>query len=165
MRTVSNSLLLLTLATAVLTSACDSTGETSTADYAAALTCAPGTFRIAGTIDGMSVDVTEPSAGGGFAQDGEGGNLGTQNNGGDATDPARTNLDLDWKPGLSVGDIGPANGTVRLAAPNLDGATLCLGAGSSVRAIEDGVQFHLAKLSSGAGCAVARVGSLDGCWR
>ena len=165
MRAASTSLLFLTLSTAILTTACDSTGETSTADYASALTCAPGTFRVAGTIDGMSVDVTESSLGGGFAQDGEGGNLGTQNNGGDAADPATTNLDLNWKPSLSVGDIGQANGTVRLAAPNLGGATLCLGAGSSVRSVEGGVQFHLAQLSSGTGCAVARVGSLDGCWR
>jgi len=140
---------------------CGSDGE----DSGDGRQCAEGVFLLYGEIDGMNVDVTSKSNGGGLSQDDEGGELGTQNNGFDV-DPAVPDLTLKWAKGLNNGESGAATGTLIMPTGGpLSGKTLCLGSGSRVSFDQDGVVgFKLEGLKSGADCSVPVTGSLRGCW-
>jgi hypothetical protein len=152
----------LLLLGSVALSSCDGSGDGGAVTDAELPLCQPNTFRITGTIDNMSIDITE-AGGGGFAQDDHGGEL-------DVGDPLAGNasvMKLTWTKGLLDGQTGAAAGTVTLASGAFAGQTLCAGAGSIVHMPEDHsratVQFRLEGVSSGATCTTQHTGTLQGC--
>jgi hypothetical protein len=148
-----------------LASGCDSTDETVTADTSA-LTCDAGTFRLVGSIDDMSIDVTQPANTGGFAQL-DGGDFGSINN---AIDPAGTLTDLHvtWTSGVDVGDTTAATATIKIPTSPFPAEIFCAGKDTTVHSLSDaaggGLQFRLSTLASGAGCAAPHRGMLHACW-
>jgi hypothetical protein len=144
----------------------DGTDETVTMDTAA-LTCQPGTLRVAGAIDGMSVDVTQAADTGGFSQD-DGGDFGSINNTEDAAGTL-TDLHVTWARGVDVGASTSATATLKIPTGPFPHDVFCAGKDTTVRSVPDaeggGLQFRLSTLSSGAGCATARQGTLHACWR
>jgi len=85
-----------------------------------------------------------------------------------AADPSRTKLDLQWPKTINDGETTDATGV--LTMPNrgvLASRSYCLGNGTKVHFSSDGetLQFKLAGVTSGAGCAAPVPGELQGCWR
>jgi hypothetical protein len=152
---------LFAAAVPMLTMSCDSNSFTE-ADFPL---CSPNTLRVTGTIDGMSIDVTLPSAGGGLTQDNTGGDFQYQGN--FTSDPSEADLRLSWDRLTSVGSIADATGTLRFVEGPFAGETFCAGDGTRIRMPGDDtiIQFELAGLRSGDGCMVARSGDLRGCMR
>jgi hypothetical protein len=125
--------------------------------------CGPNTFRLTGTIDNMSIDVTEPGAGG-FSQDDAGGEL-------DLGDPLGTGseMKLVWRKGLLDGQSGAATGSFVLASGAFSGQSFCAGTGTEVLIPKDqsraSIQFVVTGLASGDACSTVRTGTLQGCLR
>lgn len=151
------------LALALPLSACDAEPNVFTqADFPL---CGPQTMRLVGTIDDMSIDVTLPAAGGGLAQDNDGGEFQYQGN--FTSDPAEADLRLTWDRFTAVEDVVDARGTLRMVEGLFARETFCAGAGTKIRMPGDEtvIQFELSGLTSGDGCGVARAGSIRGCMR
>ena len=127
--------------------------------------CGPQTMRLVGTIDGRSIDVTLPAAGGGLTQDNDGGEFQYQGN--LTSNPAEADLRLTWDGSTSVADVADARGTLRMVEGLFARETFCAGAGTKIRMPGDEtvIQFELTGLASGDGCRVARAGSIRGCMR
>jgi hypothetical protein len=162
-------LLPLTLATLLplFAVACDGGSDENVTMDSAALTCDVGTFRLTGSIDDMSVDVTQPAAGGGFDQL-DGGDFGSTNNG-LHDDPTLTDLHATWPQGIVDGATTAATATVKIPRGPFPNDVFCAGNGSTVHVVPDaqggGLQFRLASLASGASCATPHRGTLRACWR
>ncbi len=90
----------------LLFSACGGASDPSDQTDQALIACPANTFRLVGSIDQMSVDITEAAAGG-FSQDDNGGAFDEGASG--LTDG--TQMELDWKKGLLDGQTGPATAT------------------------------------------------------
>jgi len=149
----------------LLAVACGGTDETVASD-GLAVTCDPSTFRLAGTIDGTSIDVREP-AGGGFDQldTGEFQSLDSTSD----PDPTTTDLRLAWAHSVDDGQTTTATGTLHMPSSAFPNDVFCAGKDTTLEVETDaeggGLQFHLQNLTSGAGCATPRAGALEGCWR
>jgi hypothetical protein len=147
--------------------ACDGTDQTVTADTAP-LTCATNSFRVAGEIDGTSIDVTQPANTGGFAQDSSGGDFGSINNGGD-DDASLVDLHALWSTPVLTGESTAATATVKVPTSPFQQEILCAGVGSTLRVVPDreggGLQLRLSSLASGTNCTTAHTGTLRACWR
>ncbi|MDB4980610.1 MAG: hypothetical protein JWM82_1362 [Myxococcales bacterium] len=149
-----------------LVSACEGTDQAVTVDTSA-LTCDAGTFRVVGSIDDMSVDVTQPSNTGGFAQT-DGGDFGSINN---TSDPAGTLTDLrvNWTNGIDVGGTTAATATATIPTGPFPDDVFCAGKGTTVHSLSaaqgGGLEFQLSSLTSGTSCAATRRGALHACWR
>ncbi|MFL5304678.1 MAG: hypothetical protein ACJ8F1_05665 [Polyangia bacterium] len=127
------------------------------------LACPADTFRVLGSIDQVSVDITEPAAGG-FSQDDNGGAFDQ----GESGLTAGTQMELDWKKGLLDGQTAPATGTIQFAAgAPFAGQSFSAGAGTEVHIAKDqsiaDLQFVLNGLTSADG--VVHTGTLQGCMR
>jgi hypothetical protein len=150
----------------LVVAACDGTDQAVTADTSP-LTCTPSTFRVAGEIDGTSIDVSQPADAGGFAQDASGGDFGSINNGLD--DGTLVDLHALWSSGVSVGDSTTTTATIKIPTSRFGQETFCAGAGSTLRSVPDseggGFQLRLVSLASGANCSVSHTGTLRACWR
>ncbi|HSS38064.1 MAG TPA: hypothetical protein VLT58_04785 [Polyangia bacterium] len=115
------------------------------------LACPPNTFRLVGSVDQMSVDISEPTAGG-FSQGDDGGAFDQ----GELDLSTGTRMELDWKKGLLDGETGAATGTFQLpsGAP-FAGQTFRAGAGTEVHMPVDtsiaDIQFVLDGLTSADG--------------
>ena len=151
------------LALPVLAMSCDSDPDPFTQEDFPL--CAPDTLRLVGSIDDMSIDVTLPGAGGGLAQDDNGGEFQYQGN--FTSDPAEADLRLTWERGVVTGKVTSATGTLRLVEGPLANQALCIGDGTTIRLPGDDtvIQFELAGLRSGEGCTVTHTGRLRGCMR
>ncbi len=132
------------------------------------LPCAKDEFRLAGQLDGQSIDIRESTlnSGGGMTQLGTG-ELSTQMVS-LAQDPSRTKLDLQWPKTIADGATTEATGA--LLMPNsgvLASQRYCLGSGTQVHMSPDGetVQFKLAGITGGDACSKPATGELQGCWR
>lgn len=132
------------------------------------IACAADEFRLAGQLDGQTIDIREGTvaSGGGMTQL-SGGQFSTQMVA-LAPDPSRTKLDLQWAKAMADGDTSDATGT--LLMPNsgvLAGQSYCLGNGTKVHMSSDGetLRFQLAGIASGSTCATPVAGQLQGCWR
>jgi len=135
------------------------------ADDDVAVTCAPGTFRIVGSIDDMSIDVTQQAAG---ALD--------QINGGEFRSlsvpeflpDTYADLDVMWPLLIPDGATSSATATLKMPTSPYPTDVFCAGAGTTVHIASDPngqITFHLASLTSGDGCATPRRGTLDACSR
>jgi len=156
---------LFALAVPVLAMSCDTDPEPFTqADFPL---CAPQSMRVVGSIDDMSIDVTLPGAGGGLAQDNAGGEFQYQGN--YTSDPAEADLRLTWTEFVAFDKATAAKGTLRLMDGPFAAQSLCVGEGSVIRLPRDEtlgiIQFELAGIRSGDGCAEAHAGQLRGCMR
>lgn len=156
-------LVLYVSALALLSTGCGSSDDTATTSTQP-LTCQAGQFRLQGTVDGQSVDITESSAGGGFDQV-DTGELQVGQNPDPSAAPA-TQLRLTWPHGLLDGQSSAASGTVTLQTGPLAGQTLCAGNGTRVTIYRDdkGLGLVLDGLASGANCETPVEGTLAGCW-
>jgi hypothetical protein len=154
----------------VLAAGCDDEG--SMGDASELIACEPGQLLIEGTIDGNPVRLTQSTAGSGFTQFGEGEFSVAELF---EPDPTRTFLTMNWTPTLPDG-ASTSQVTATLVIPAkpataaFAGTTFCSGAGSRVRMPRESenvadLQFSLATLTSGAGCAEPHTGTLRGCWR
>jgi hypothetical protein len=147
----------------LLVAGCDGGDDQAavTADLAT-IPCTSNTFRLTGSIDSMSIDVTQPANMGGFTQL-PGGDFDSDDN---APGPnlTATNLHLLWPHNITTGDSEAATGTVKIPTSPFPSETFCVGAGSAVRVSDDGLQFRLRGLASGTGCSVPRTGELRGSW-
>ena len=128
------------------------------------LQCAAQTVRLVGTIDNMSIDVTLPASGG-LSQDNNGGDYIYQ--GGTIPDLTQPDLFIAWDRLTPQHVVVDARGTFRLVEGPFAGETFCAGAGSRIRmpGNDTVLEFDLAGLASGDGCAVPRAGSVQGCVR
>ena len=128
------------------------------------LQCAAQTVRLVGTIDNMSIDVTLPASGG-LSQDNNGGDYIYQ--GGTIPDLTQPDLFIAWDRLTPQHVVVDAHGTFRLVEGPFAGETFCAGAGSRIRmpGNDTVIEFDLASLASGDGCAVPRAGSVQGCVR
>jgi hypothetical protein len=156
-------LVLSVSALALLPAGCGSSDDTTTTSTQP-LTCQAGQFRLQGTVDSQSVDITESSAGGGFDQVGTGELQVGQN--ADPSAPPVTQLHLTWAHGLLDGESSAASGTVTLATGPLAGQPLCAGNGTRVTIYkgDKGLGLVLGGLASGANCETPVQGTLAGCW-
>lgn len=159
------------LSTKALTStifllACLAAGCGGGNDEAAALTCAPDTFRLVGTIDDMSVDVTQSPNDSGFDQLGSGEFTSVL---APSFVPATyTDLEVKWQTIVPDGGTAPATATVKIPTGPFPNDVFCAGQGSTVHMASDSngqITFHLASLASGDGCATPRRGTLEACSR
>jgi hypothetical protein len=154
----------LALALPVFAMSCDDGGDSNPFTQADFPLCGADTTRLVGTIDDMSIDVTLPGgSGGGLSQDNAGGDYYHQG----IPDPTQPDLFLAWDHLLASGRIASATGTVRLVEGPFANQTICAGEGTQVLIPKDDnvavIQFSLAGLRSGDGCAVAHTGQLRGC--
>lgn len=156
---------LFALAMPVLATSCDADPDPFTQEDFPL--CAPQSMRVVGSIDNMSVDVTLPGAGGGLGQDNAGGEFQYQGN--YTSDPAEPDLRLTWEEFVPFDKATAAKGTLRLMEGPFASQSLCVGEGSVIRLPRDEsrgiIQFELAGIRSGDGCAVAHTGQLRGCMR
>ena len=128
------------------------------------LQCEPQSVRLVGTIDDMSIDVTLPASGG-LSQGNDGGDY--QYQAGATPDFAQADLRLNWAHLTPTHAVVPAAGTFRLVNGTFAGETFCAGSGTRIRmpGNDTVIEFDLASLASGDGCAVPRAGSVQGCVR
>jgi hypothetical protein len=148
----------------VMNTGCDGLAEETTTE--ALISCAPGTMRLEGVLDGMSIAISQTSETGGWAQT-EGGELGAQNNTGSAREPSLADVDLQWHTGITVGRSTAVTGIVVMPTGSaFAGETFCAGDGSIVRSAGDGeLQWVLKNVTGGSGCAVPVMGELRGCFQ
>lgn len=129
------------------------------------VSCAPGTMRLEGVLDGMSIAIAQTSDTGGWAQTDEG-EFGSLNNTRDR-EPSLADVQLQWQSRVTGGRSTPVTGVVVLPTGGpFAGETLCVGEGSIVRSAGDGqLQWVLENLRGGSGCAVPITGELQGCFQ
>jgi hypothetical protein len=128
--------------------------------------CGAHQFIVRGEVGGAPVDSKSSSEGGGFSQDNEGGDFGTQNNTRDS-DAEVPDLTLAWSKSLNEGGSAAVSGKITLPAGTTGTSqTFCVGEGSRLYSEENGeLRFLLTGLSSGSKCELKVAGSLQGCWR
>jgi len=161
---MTRSLLTNAIASTVIALACLGAGCGS-ADDDVAITCEPDTFRLVGTIDDMSVDVTQSPDYSGFDQLGSGEYTSAF---GPQPPSTYTDLEVRWQSAVPNGGSAPATATVKIPTGPFPNDVFCAGQGSTVRmpADSDGqITFHLTSLSSGNSCATVRRGTLEACSR
>lgn len=131
-----------------------------------AVTCEPNTFRLVGAIDDMSIDVTQPSEGSGFSQLGTGDFVTITVP--DALPSSYTDLHVMWSTLIPDGQTAPATATLKIPTSPFPDDAFCAGQGSTIHIsdeINSAYSFHLTSLTSGAGCATPRRGTLEACSR
>jgi len=150
-----------TLASTVVLLACVAAGCGSGDD--AALTCAPNTFRLTGSIDDMSIDVTQPLDRAEFSLIPP---ADFQSIFGPSFTPTTdTNLHVMWATPILEGNTA-ATATLQIPTSPFPNDAFCAGEGSTVEVAgttDKNFTFHLASLTSGPGCATPRRGTLDAC--
>ena len=148
----------------VAATGCDELTDETTTD--ALISCAPGTMRLEGMLDGMSIAVAQASETGGWAQT-DGGEFGSQDNIGTTHEPSLADVELRWTRGIAVGQSTSVAGTVVMPTGGpYAGETFCAGVGSVVRSGGDGeLQWVLKNLTGGGGCMVPIAGELRGCFQ
>ena len=152
-------------ASTVVLLACLGTG-CGGSDTGTGLTCEPNTFRLVGSIDEMSIDVTQPANGSEFSQIGTGEflTIGVP----DALPSSYTDLHVTWSTPIADGGITDATATLKIPTSPFPDDVFCAGHGSTIHISDkpDGTfYFYLTSLSSGAGCATPRQGALVACSR
>ena len=133
----------------------------------AAITCEPNTFRLVGSIDDASIDVTQTLVGNGsFDEIDTPGVLMTVQ---PSSPPSSlTDLRAMWASYVGNGHDGPATATVKIPTSAFPDDVFCAGQGSTVSIsgnMGDTFNLHLTSLASGTGCATARRGTLEACAR
>lgn len=129
------------------------------------ITCAVDTFRLVGTIDDMSIDVTQSPNYSGFDQLGSG-EFFSIFGFADAAPSTYTDLKVTWQSLVANGGTAPATATVQIPTSPFPNDVFCAGQGSTVHMSSDSngqITFHLASLASGAGCVTPRRGTLEAC--
>jgi hypothetical protein len=148
-----------------LNTGCDGLAD-ETADELQLITCAPGTMRLEGMLDGMPIAISQTSETGGWAQT-EGGEFGSQDNIGNTREPSLADVELQWVSGITVGRSTSVTGFVVMPTGSpFAGETFCSGEGSIVRSAGDGeLQWVLRNVTGGGSCAVPVAGELRGCFQ
>ena len=162
-RTKANTFLLAAVAcVAVANTACDGMTEMTVSEQL--INCSPGTMRLEGTLDGMSISISQTSSGGGWAQAG-GGEFGSQDNA--IREASLVDVELRWDNDISVGRSTNAAGTIVMPTGGVfAGETFCAGEGSIVHSGQDGeLQWLLKNITGGGGCVVPVAGELRGCFQ
>jgi hypothetical protein len=144
---------------------CDGMSEVTVTEQQL-INCSPGSLRLEGLLDGMSIAISQSSVGGGWAQT-DGGEFGSQDNLGTTHEPSLADVELRWERGILVGQSTIAAGTVVMPTGSpFAGETFCTGEGSIVRSAGDGeLQWVFKNITGGGSCAVPVAGELRGCFQ
>jgi hypothetical protein len=131
------------------------------------ITCDANTVKVTGTLNGEKVDISQPTAGGGFSQL-NGGEYCTQCNRPDK-DATLIDVTLRWMGLVADGATADATGEIVMpSAGPLAAQKLCVGAGSRIRMANEGematLQFAVHGIQGGAACGDAVMGELEGCY-
>src|SRR3569623_462882 len=127
------------------------------------ISCEKGTFRLVGSIDDMSVDVTQSSQGSEFVQIPPA-DFATVIEP-SLQDPSTTDLRETWTGVIRNGGTSPATATLKHPSCPFSDDTFCAGAGTTIHVAPEGNSYNinLTSLTSGPGCATVRRGSLQAC--
>jgi hypothetical protein len=160
---MTRSLLNGALASTVVVLACLAAGCGDAGDEP--ITCDVGTFRLVGSIDDMSIDVTQSSEGSEFVQIAPA-DFATVTSP-SLQDPSTTDLRVMWSGLIPDGGTSAATATLRIPTGPFPDDTFCAGQGTTVHVAENGnsYDFNLSSLTSGPGCATVRRGALRACSR